>query len=934
MPSSSQAPVEASTVRIAHRMLRVLLVVGFILEVDSALSAYARANTLERFMDRMQSLGATLGSSEGPHELPSTSRLFIWACLAVALFCWGSLRGGFQGLREAWEVERPWVGQVRDVWWPVAMGSLGGEVLFSAFDLVVRPGLSALGAMVSCGLSLGLAVTFFLAVVLLEQEPAAPAALPERPAKPSTPATLAARASPRAPVPAAAAPAAPVPALAPGLCAVCAQPAQGPRCTACGAAVLAGGFRVVGVLAQSAHARTYLTLAPDGTKAVLKEMSFALMPDESTLVAFEREGQLLEQLRHARVPRFLTRFTEGQGAGQRFYLAYAYVEGVSLAEELGRRRYTEAQAVELTRSVLRVLAYLHALSPPVVHRDLKPANLLRQPDGSLVLVDFGSARELSRTTHQATMVGTVGYMPREQLAGQVDVTSDLYALGTTVLHLLTRRAPWELLDETGRLVFPRQLQVSPTFRRFLQQLTAPRRKERFASAREALRALDTPTAGPQLPLWVLGAGAATVLLLIVGGALGSAWIRMHAKAALADTAAPRPAPAPVQPPPAAPAPLAEPEPERTPALESEWEPASSPVVASFDGGEVSEDELRERTARLPPRLRGKDSAVVREMRAEVLVKEKLLAREAERTVALKPAWSALPEALQRRHRLRALVDAQVPAQTPPDALPLARMRVILELGRTLAQAARMHLDKDRLFNLAPVEHAPHWRAWELRAAHAAQNEPRREILFQHDESLERCEGSLNPSAASYDARCGCEALPDQFFDDDVLYFDLYLSGEGPNVLFTHNFTGSSCRQIHLSSGAPASVEEKMARQTAFFLSLTPQVLRAPADARHESLDRLLNPVRIRFGECLNRRAREDYFEGSLILRWSTVSGEVRDLSVAPSMSRGTADLEGTAVEHCLRTILESWRLVTLPPGAYAVRFLVDARREPTDLDMR
>jgi hypothetical protein len=52
------------------------------------------------------------------------------------------------------------------------------------------------------------------------------------------------------------------------------------------------------------------------------------------------------------------------------------------------------------------------------------------------------------------------------------------------------------LDETGQLVFPRRLQVSSGFRRFLVRLTAPRRKERFPSAREALRALEAPVSAP------------------------------------------------------------------------------------------------------------------------------------------------------------------------------------------------------------------------------------------------------------------------------------------------------------------------------------------------------------------------------------------------------------------------------------------------------
>jgi serine/threonine protein kinase len=81
-------------------------------------------------------------------------------------------------------------------------------------------------------------------------------------------------------------------------------------------------------------------------------------------------------------------------------------------------------------------------TPPVLHRDLKPANVVLRPDGTLALVDFGSVRTLSTDrTHGSTLVGTFGYMPPEQLGGTVDRTSDLYALGATLLHDLTGRDP-------------------------------------------------------------------------------------------------------------------------------------------------------------------------------------------------------------------------------------------------------------------------------------------------------------------------------------------------------------------------------------------------------------------------------------------------------------------------------------------------------------
>jgi hypothetical protein len=133
--------------------------------------------------------------------------------------------------------------------------------------------------------------------------------------------------------------------------------------------------------------------------------------------------------------------------------------------------------------VLAILVYLQSLSPMVIHRDIKPANLIKRADGSIALVDFGAAHVYG-TTAGSTTIGTFGYMPIEQLAGIVDATTDVYALGASLLNLLTRQEPWRIAQTKTTI------NVSAPLRAFLDKLTATDPRDRFPSAQDALAALD------------------------------------------------------------------------------------------------------------------------------------------------------------------------------------------------------------------------------------------------------------------------------------------------------------------------------------------------------------------------------------------------------------------------------------------------------------
>jgi serine/threonine protein kinase len=137
---------------------------------------------------------------------------------------------------------------------------------------------------------------------------------------------------------------------------------------------------------------------------------------------------------------------------------------------------------------------MHGMTPPLVHRDLKPDNIMLMEDGrSIKMIDFGTARDLGRTSkdRQAakTRVYTEGYAPPEQIVGKPEPRSDLFALAGTLYHLLTGKSPegfYSARDLNEQLVRPNP--PFPAEHRWLYELIkinlAEDAKDRYFSARE------------------------------------------------------------------------------------------------------------------------------------------------------------------------------------------------------------------------------------------------------------------------------------------------------------------------------------------------------------------------------------------------------------------------------------------------------------------
>lgn len=214
-------------------------------------------------------------------------------------------------------------------------------------------------------------------------------------------------------------------------------------------------------------------------------------PSRSQYIAIKRvkrqvlggllEAEILKNLDHPGLPRLIEVFTEKDSV----CLAMNYIRGITVKEYIKRHgRVSERQAILWGIQLCSILCYLHGRIPAVIHCDIKPSNLMISKEGTLTLIDFGTAK-LGKEGNKRQ--GTRGYAPPEQMdaSGQVDEQSDIYSLGMTLYHMATGNHPaknqWADHGNYG---------LSNGFSRLLGGCIKPEKKDRLLSAAEVQKRLQ------------------------------------------------------------------------------------------------------------------------------------------------------------------------------------------------------------------------------------------------------------------------------------------------------------------------------------------------------------------------------------------------------------------------------------------------------------
>lgn len=228
-------------------------------------------------------------------------------------------------------------------------------------------------------------------------------------------------------------------------------------CQQCGSELLLDGrYRVIQELGQGGFGTTYEILDFNSHPWVLKVL---IDNHPKYIELFKQEAQVLTLLNHPGIPKmdidgYFVYFAEGREEPLHC-LVMEKIEGLNLRQYIQQRGNIPIKPKRALRWLAELTLMLEQVhNKSFFHRDIKPSNIMLRPNGCLALIDFGTAREVTQSylnkmnAGEVTGVVTQGYTPMEQMRGKAVLQSDFYALGGTMVYLLTAQNPTIFYDLT------------------------------------------------------------------------------------------------------------------------------------------------------------------------------------------------------------------------------------------------------------------------------------------------------------------------------------------------------------------------------------------------------------------------------------------------------------------------------------------------------
>lgn len=273
------------------------------------------------------------------------------------------------------------------------------------------------------------------------------------------------------------------------------------KCVHCGCDVLLQGrYRIIKPLGGGGFGKTFEV----DDQGIIKVLKVLLQNHEKAVELFQQEADVLKRINHPGIPKVepdaYFSITPPGEPEPIHCLIMEKISGLNLRDWMkkrGNRPVSQSQAIDWLKQMVEILDRVHQQN--FFHRDIKPLNIMIRVNGQVVLIDFGAAREVTNTYfakvgqgQNITGIVSPGYTPPEQANGKAVPQSDFYALGRTLVFLLTAKPPTAFSENprTGKLVWRNSApQISKSFGDVIDYLMAPFPGKRPQNAQAILQCL-------------------------------------------------------------------------------------------------------------------------------------------------------------------------------------------------------------------------------------------------------------------------------------------------------------------------------------------------------------------------------------------------------------------------------------------------------------
>ncbi|MBN2693794.1 protein kinase [bacterium] len=249
-------------------------------------------------------------------------------------------------------------------------------------------------------------------------------------------------------------------------------------------------YNIIKILRKREATTTFLAEKITGEKVIIKKFHISESKDWKSVELFKREAETLKSLRHSEIPQYLEFFKDDEDGT--FSIVQEFIDGVSLQEKLDEGAIFKTDEIEIfLKKIVQILSYLQSFTPQIIHRDIKPSNIILK-NGDLKnpsLIDFGSIQRA--VSNDFTIVGTTGFSAPEQATGRAFPQSDFYALGTTLLYILTKKEPIDIPFENMCFKYKNIVNPPQNLSNFIDKTTSFNPSERPQTTDELLEILNS-----------------------------------------------------------------------------------------------------------------------------------------------------------------------------------------------------------------------------------------------------------------------------------------------------------------------------------------------------------------------------------------------------------------------------------------------------------